>query len=83
MIIAITVTTTMATEESDDKSQIRSMGTDKFVPTFLISDSSPPIYFHYHHHHHHHHYYYYCYHYNINKYLCLSLNTYTYGDKRM
>ena len=52
MIIATTVTT-VTTKESDDKSQIRSKGTNKFVPTFLIPNSSPPAYFHYHHHHHH------------------------------
>ena len=60
MVIAATVgITTMATNESDDKSQIRSMGTDKFVPTFLISELSPTTHFHcfnYHHHHYHHFY---------------------------
>ena len=28
----------------DDKSQIRSMGTDKIVPTFQNSDLPPPMY---------------------------------------
>ena len=50
MIIARTAAvTTMTTKESYDKSQIRSMGTDK-----EISDLSPPTYLHYHNHHHHH-----------------------------
>ena len=31
-------------DKSDDKSQIRSMGTDKIAPTFLISNLSPPAY---------------------------------------
>ena len=86
MITATTVAiTTMTTKESDDKSQIRSMGTDKIVPTFLISDSSPLTYFHYHNHYHHHcHHFYYCYyHYNTNKHLCLCLNTYIYNNNRM
>ena len=34
MVIAVTVTITIKTKVSDAKSQIRSMGTDKFVPTF-------------------------------------------------
>ena len=34
MIIATTVTITMTTKESDDKSQIRIMGTNKFIPKF-------------------------------------------------
>ena len=69
MIIATTVAIrTLATKESDDKSQIRSMGTYKIVPTFLIFDLSPLTYLHYHnhHHHHYHHFYYYYYHYNTN-----------------
>ena len=57
MIIATTVTIT----KTANKSQIRSIGADKFVSTFLISDSLPPTYFHYHHHRHHHYYYYYYY----------------------
>ena len=66
-IIATTVTTTMATKEPDDNSQIRSMGAEKFVPTLLIFYYSPPTYLHYHHHHHHyHHYYYYHHHYDTN-----------------
>ena len=54
MIIVATVVsiTTMTTKESDDKSQIRSVGTNKFVPTFLISGSSSPTYFNYHYHRH-------------------------------
>ena len=36
MIIATTVTLTMTTKESCNKSQIRNMVTDKFVPTFLF-----------------------------------------------
>ena len=83
-IIATTVTiTTMKTKESDDKSQIKSMGTDKFIPAFLISDLSPPTYlhhhhiYHHHHHHHHHHYYHYYYHYNTNKHLCLNIYIFT------
>ena len=57
MIIATTVTIT----KTANKSQIRSIGADKFVSTSLISDSLPPTYFHYHHHRHHHYYYYYYY----------------------
>ena len=39
MIIATTVTiATMTITESDDKSEIGSMGTNKFVSIFLISD---------------------------------------------
>ena len=57
MIIATTVTIT----KTANKSQIRSIGADEFVSTFLISDSLPPTYFHYHHHRHHHYYYYYYY----------------------
>ena len=78
MIIGTTVTIrTMTTKESHDKSQIRSMGTDKFVPRFLISDLSLPTYFHYHNHqhHHYHHFYYYYYHYNVmglSKYIYLQ-----------
>ena len=73
--MATTVTlTTMATKESDDKSQIRSIGTDEPVTKFLISDSLPPAYSHYHHHYHHHCHYYY-YHHNTNKYLYLCVNT--------
>ena len=34
MVIAVTVTITMKTKVSDAKSQIRSVGADKFVPTF-------------------------------------------------
>ena len=61
--------TTITAKESDDKSQIRSMGTDKFAPTLVISGLLPPTYFHYHNHpHHHYDHFYYC-HYNINKYL--------------
>ena len=57
MIITTTVIiTTMTTKEWDDKSQIRNMETDKFVPTFLISELSLPAYFCYHNHHRHHHY---------------------------
>ena len=85
MIRATTVTiTTMAAKESDEKLQIRSMGTGKFVSTFLIFDLPPPTYFHYnnHHHHHYHHFCYYYYHYNTNKYLCLCLNTHIYNNKR-
>ena len=65
MMIATTVAIiTTTAKESDDKSQIRSIGTDKFVPTFLISAFSLPTYFHYHnhHHYHYHHFYYYYYH---------------------
>ena len=79
MIIATTVTITIMTiKESDGKSQIRRMGTDKFVPTFLISNLSSPTYFYYHNHCHHHyyHFYYYYYHYNANKYLCVCLNVF-------
>ena len=67
-IIATTVTTTMATKEPDDNSQIRSMGAEKFVPTLRsYIYYSPPTYLHYHHHHHHyHHYYYYHHHYDTN-----------------
>ena len=43
MIIATTIEiTTMTTKESDGKSQIKSIGTDKFFPTFLISDLPSP-----------------------------------------
>ena len=52
MIIKTTEST-----ESDDKSEIRSMGTNKFFLILLITDSLPPPYFHYHHNHHHNHYY--------------------------
>ena len=80
MIIATKVAiTTMTTKESDDKSQIRSMGTDD-----QVSDLSPSTYLHYHNHHHHqyHHFCYYYYHYKTNKYLCLCLNTYIYNNPR-
>ena len=45
MITGTTVAITKTTKESDDKSQIRSMGTDKINPAFLISDPSPQAYF--------------------------------------
>ena len=62
MIIAIAMTA----KESDDKSQIRSMATDK-----QISDLSTPTYLYYHNHHHHHYHHFYHYYYNTNK--CMSL----------
>ena len=85
MIIATTVAiTTMTTKESHEKLQIRSEGTNTIVPTFLISDLSPPTHLHYcnHYHHHYHNFYYFYYHYNTNKYLCLRLNTYIHNNKR-
>ena len=65
------------------KIEIRSMGIDKIVATFLITNLSPPTYLHYHSHdhHHYHHFYYYYYHHNTNKYLCLCLNTYIYNKR--
>ena len=87
MIIAITVTiTTMAITESDDKSEIGSIGTNKFVSIFLISDLSSHSYLHYYHHHHHHHHYqhyYNYYHYNINKiYVSVYIHIFTAIRKR-